>query len=198
MKIKTTYIFSILFAIAMLASCYSNNCPLNNSVTCNYHFYDMEGNAIKYGDQIKVSTLKPGMKDVWVYKKLGYKTLTLDSPDSALVADGYSETKTQQRKDTVIVGQANSDKIQIPMSYYYNCDTLVFEYGSISKKDTIKINHESYPHVELPECGTYRFHSLKGISCTNAAIDHVEISNPVVNFDGAENIKIYFNGVAEQ
>ena len=83
------------------------------------------------------------------------------------------------------------------MSYFRDADTLVFSYGGILLKDTIKIQHDSYPHVELPECGTYRYHTLKSITATDAAIDHIEISNPFVNYEGKENIKIFFNGIVE-
>ena len=43
---------------------------------------------------------------------------------------------------------------------------------------------------------TYRFHTLLGVTATDAAIDHIEISEPKVNYDGKTNVKIYFNGVA--
>lgn len=182
----------------LFVGCYSNNCPLNNTVTCNYSFYDAEGNAIIYTDTITVTTLKPGYKTVYVYRKLGEPTLTKDYQDTALVNQGYTETKLSQRNDTILLNRAyDQSKISIPMSYFNNVDTLVFSYGQISLKDTIKIYHESYPHVELPECGTYRFHSLQSINASDAAIDHIEISNPKVGYEGNENVKIYFNGVVE-
>jgi hypothetical protein len=52
--------------------------------------------------------------------------------------------------------------------------------------------------VELPECGTYRFHHLLGITATDAAIDRIEICEPTVNYDGNTNVKIYFNGVVSE
>lgn len=182
----------------LLAACYSNNCPLENTVTCNYAFYDSEGNAISYGDTITVTTLKPGYKTVYIYRKLGNLTVTKEERDEALIEQGYTETVTQQRRDTVLINQKyGASSIKVPMSYFHEEDTLVIAYKSISLRDTIKIRHSSFPHVELPECGTYRFHSLRNITATDAAIDHIEISNPTVNYDGNTNVKIYFNGVAE-
>jgi hypothetical protein len=87
--------------------------------------------------------------------------------------------------------------MKLPMSFFNTCDTLILSYRRISRKDTIKIEHISYPYVELPECGTYRYHTLKTITATDAAIDRIEIGNPQVNYEGEENIKIYFNGVVE-
>ena len=187
-----------IFSIAILVACSSNNCPLENTVTCNYYFYDSEGVAIKYGDSFSVTTLLPGEKTVYVYRKLGYTTVTTDNPDTAYVNAGYTETVAIVRRDTVLVNKAsNRSSIQVPMSYYNKADTLIFTYSSISHRDTIIVQHDSYPHVELPECGTHFYHNLLSIRATDAAIDHVDIVNPLVNHEGNENFKIYFNGVVE-
>lgn len=182
----------------LMVGCYSNNCPLNNTVTCNYYFYDSEGTAITYGDTITVTTLMPGQKMMYIYRKLGNTTVTSAYQDTTLINQGYTESTVWQRNDTILINKlSGASSMEIPMSYFHDADTLIFTYGSISLKDTIKIQHDSYPHVELPECGTYRYHTLKSITTTDAAIDHVEISNPLVNYDGSENIKIFFNGVVE-
>lgn len=182
----------------LMGGCYSNNCPLENSVVCNYYFYDSEGTAITYGDTITVTTLMPGWKTIYTYRKLGNVTVTKEYQDTALVNQGYTETASQVRNDTVLINQlSGASSMEVPMSYYHDVDTLIFAYRSISLKDTVKVFHDSYPNVELPECGTHRFHTLKSVTATDAAIDHIEINNPSVNYDGNENIKIYFNGVAQ-
>lgn len=184
---------------AMLVGCYSNNCPLENTVLCNYKFYDMDGTAISYGDQITVTTLKPGWQDVFTYRKLGYPNVVLTRIDSTLINEGYSMTQSVERKDTILLNKiSNVSTMSVPMSYFNDADTLVLTYASISNKDTIIVSQTNYPHVELPECGAYRFHKIKGVTSTAYAIDHVEIGNSEVNYEGKENIKIYFNGVAEQ
>jgi len=197
MNIKPLILLCSVSAI-VLASCSSNNCPLENTVLCNYYFYDIEGNAVTNTDTITVTTLMPGHKTVYVYRKLGELTVTLDTPDSTLVINGYSETPTTVRRDTILVNRSSThDHIQLPMSYFNAADTLVFKYSSISRNDTIIVAHRGYAHVELPECGTHYFHHLSDIEATDAAIDHVEIVNPLVDYKGNENVKIYFNGVAE-
>lgn len=199
MKTPTHVLTSALAALlCLLASCSSNNCPLENNVLCNYYFYDSDGNAITYTDAITVKTLLPGQKTVYTYRKLGYNTVTLDQPDTTYLEQGYSETESVVRRDTVLVNKSSSRSfIQLPMSYYHSADTLVFSYASISLDDTVIVSHRSYAHVELPECGTHYFHQLLDIRATDAAIDHIEIANPLVNYMGNENIRIYFNGVAE-
>ena len=185
-----------LFLALLITGCYSNNCPLENVVTCNYGFYDSEGTEIVYGDTITVTTLKPGYKTVYIYRKLGNPTVTREQQDTTLLNQGYTETQSIQRKDTILVNRlAGASSMKVPMSYFHDCDTLVFSYSRITLKDTLKVFHDSYPHVELPECGTYRFHTLKDIKATDAALDHVEISESSVDYDGNTNIKLYFNGV---
>ena len=186
-------------AVLLLVGCYSNNCPLENTVTCNYGFYDAEGKPIYYIDTITVTTLKPGYKTVYTYRKLGNKTVTKNNPDTALVNQGYTESVSQQRKDTILLNNlVGASSMKVPMSYFHEEDTLILSYKMITLKDTIKIRHTSYANVELPECGTYRFHTLQGITSTDAAIDHVEISDSKVNYDGNINVKIFFNGVVEE
>lgn len=189
----------VALVATLLVGCYSNNCPLENMVTCNYGFYDSEGTGIAYRDTITVTTLMPGYKTVYTYRKLGNLTVTKDYPDTALVNQGYTEKVSQQRNDTVLLNKLYAaSSMNVPMSYFNEADTLILAYSHISQKDTIKIEHRSYPFVELPECGTYRFHTLHHVTATDAAIDHIEISEPKVNYDGLVNVKIYFNGVLER
>lgn len=187
-----------LISLALLTACYSNNCPVDNKVFCNYYFYDSEGTAISYGDAITVSAILPGGKTVYVYRRLGEVTVTSDTVRPDLIKAGYAERVEAQRNDTILINKASGKQmLPIEMSYFNSVDTLLLRYGSISMCDTIYIEHESYPHVDIPECGSFRFHHIKSVRATDAAIDHIEISNPTVNYDGAENIKIYFNGVAQ-
>lgn len=187
-----------ILPILLLAGCYSNNCPVNNIVSCNYYFYDMEGTPITYGDHITVSAIRPGSHQVYVYRKLGEQTITSNTPRPDLVDNGFSESTQQQRNDTILINKAaNKQYLQVPMSYFNKVDTLLLRYGAILLPDTIYVEHESYPHVDIPECGSYRYHTIKDARATGNAIDHIEIANPTVNYDQNENIKIYFNQVAD-
>ncbi len=191
-------ILTILLTLALLVSCSSNNCPLENKVSCNYYFYDSEGNAIKYTDYLTIKTLKPGYKKEYTYRKLGEQSIVTDVQTPEYVEQGYTESVQEVRKDTILLNKSNTlSSVKLPMSYNNTSDTLIFHYGSILAKDTVILQHTPYPYVEMPECGSYMFHVLTGIRSTEAGIDHVEIVNPNVNYEGQENVKIYFNGVAE-
>jgi len=191
-----TYSFSLL--ISLFLSCSASNCPLESNVTCNYGFYDSEGSPIKINDEITISTLLPGSKTVYIYKRLNESTVTLDSRDESYIAKGYSETISIIRRDTVLLNKiSGASSIKVPMSYHYDKDTIIISYASITNKDTLYISHKSYTHIDLPECGTKQFHKLKDIKSTDSGIFNTEIVNSDVNYDGNENIKIYFNGVAE-
>ncbi len=190
---------AMCFVVCTLISCSSNNCPLESAVTCNYGFYDSNGTPIAYNDTLTVTTLLPGTKSRYTYQKFGERTVISDVRIDSLLEKGYSETVNVVRRDTIlgnrIVGLA---KMKIPMSYYSGNDTLILRYASISRRDTIYIQHSSYSNVDLPECGTHRFHTLTSVRATDAGIDHVEIVNSTVNYTGSENIRIYFNGIAEE
>ena len=182
----------------LFTGCSSNNCPLESTVRCNIGFYDSEATAISYGDTITVRTLLPGNKSIYTYRKTGSTLITLEYRDTTLLKAGYTETVTEARRDTILVNKAvGKSSISLPMSYYNSADTLIFTYASISRKDTIEVSHDNYTHIELPECGAHYFHTITSIDYTEAAIDHIEINNPTVNYDGNENIRIYFNGVAQ-
>ena len=191
-------ILSVTISVLQLFGCSASNCPLENTVTCNYGFYDSEGNPVRYNDTLTVSTLLPGLKTVYIYRQLGYLPVTLDHQDSSYISKGYSESKQVVRRDTILINKlSGGSSISLPMQYYSHNDTIIFSYSSISNKDTLYIQHDSYSYVDLPECGTHRFHTITGLRTTYSGISQVELTTPRVNYDGKENIKIYFNGTAE-
>lgn len=117
---------------------------------------------------------------------------------SQLVDNGYKETVSITRHDSIILNRIpNASKLSLPMAYHNQGDTLIFNYSSLSRNDTIYIAHDNFPQVNLPECGTYMFHRITGAKSTDTSIERIEISNPNVNYEGKENIKIYFMGTLE-
>ena len=81
MRLPYRYYHILIISLLLLSGCSASNCPLENTVTCNYGFYDSEGTAVTYNDTITVSTLLPGTKTVYIYRRLGYSTVTLDKQD---------------------------------------------------------------------------------------------------------------------
>ena len=125
--------------------------------------------------------------------------------DSEGTAVAYNETMSvymrlpNTGRDSLIINKVTgASNFEIPMSYFHSKDTLIIEYASLVRKDTIVVSHKSYAHVDLPECGTKYFHELLDISTTHIGIDKIEIVNPMVNYDKMENVRIFFNGVATE
>lgn len=193
-RIKAFIGAGTLCMLMLLGACTSANCPLDNYVLCNYGFYDSNGNQVKMADELTVTTLRPGTKQMYLYRQLGYVNITLAYVDSALIDSGYVCTPITVRNDTVLANKlTNASMFGIPMSYFNTEDTVVLRYASLSSADTIYVSHESYAHVELPECGSYRFHALKSVRFTTYGLVDVQISNPTVTYEGNENFKIIFN-----
>lgn len=186
-------------ALCTILSCSSSNCPLESTVTCNYGFYDINGVAVAYNDTITVTTLLAGTKTQYTYRMMGERTVTSDVRIDSLIEKGYTETVSEVRRDAILGNKLTGlASMKLPMRYFSDRDTIIIQYASISSKDTLFIHHLSYSNVDLPECGTHRFHTLLDIRSTDAGIDHVEIVNPDVNYLGGENVRIYFNGTAEE
>lgn len=185
-------VLSLLLTIA----CSTATCPMDTVVTCNYDFFDADGNTSVLYDTLTVTIAKP--TTFYIYTKEGKKDSVSRTRITALVDSGYTETVKKLKVDTTLVNNlANGGSIKVPMSYYASVDTLVLHYKKILLPDTMYVFHEGYTHVETPECGSYRFHNLKEIRTTDRCIDRVEIINPKVNYEKEFNVKIYFNTLPE-
>ena len=182
--------------VTFVVACSTVTCPMDTIVKCNYTFYNTNGEAAALADTLNVTIQKTAY--LYSYHKDGFKDTTFTKPVKAFTDNGYTETVSTYRKDTTLVNKlVNGTKMSLAMSYYNKVDTLVLHYGLIYLPDTIYVSHDSYTHVETPECGSYRFHRLTDVRCTDRGIDHIEITNPTVNYEGEENIRIYFNNYAE-
>ena len=90
------------------------------------------------------------------------------------------------------------------MSYSGDADTLVFTFTpagvAAGCSDTLIVCKTNQPHIISLECGASVFHTITAINYTHRtptetyryAIDSVAVSNAEANFDGKENLKIYF------
>ncbi|MBR4365393.1 MAG: hypothetical protein IKP43_01275 [Bacteroidaceae bacterium] len=195
----TTIALSVLTTIAVLsASCSSNNCPLDNTVTCNYYFFDSNDNPISLYDTLTVSVILPGHDTLYTYRMVGNPTINSRKRIDSLVIQGYKEVVSITRHDSILINSiVNASHLELPMSYFNQADTLVFDYYNLRNNDTIYIDHDNMVQVNLPECGSYMFHRITGIKNTDAAIDKIEIINPNVNYERKENIRIHFTGTIE-
>lgn len=183
---------------ALAWACSSNNCPVENTVACNYYFYDSAGKAISLNDTLTVSIMLPGHDTIFQYRYTGTPHINSKVRIDSLLEKGYKEVMVVTRHDSVLVNKATKTAtLKLPMAYFLDADTIIFDYASLSNNDTLCISHDNMTHVELPECGSYMFHRITNATCTEAAIEKIEIANPSVDYEGKENIKIYFAGTVE-
>lgn len=94
------------------------------------------------------------------------------------------------RDSTVVNHITNASELQLPMSYVYECDTILFSYKN-NATDTLYVKHENIPYFVSMECGTAMYHRIQEIEHTTAFIDSVVIVNNYINYDNNENVKLY-------
>ena len=108
------------------------------------------------------------------------------------IAIGDTLTVTALGTDSVLLNRAyGQSRMELPMSNAGATDVIVMSFSNAGT-DTIWIDHTNYPYYETPECGAAIFHNITGIRATNNTIERVEIVKNSVNYDGLENVKIFF------
>jgi hypothetical protein len=129
--------------------------------------------------------------------KCNYTFCDVEGADAVLQDTLNVDVRKGGRDTTLVSNLVSGSGFSVAMSYYNRVDTLILHYRQIALPDTIYVWHDGYTHVENPECGSYRFHILKDVRCTERGIDRLEIINPKVDYEGSGNIKVYFNSFAE-
>lgn len=166
MRLFIRNIICIVAVAAATFGCTTNDCPLNNTVSLVCGFYNSaDGNPL-----------------------------------------GIADTLTITIRDSVVLNRAvGAATVSLPMSYAAEADTLVLNYTpegtTASAADILIVSKTNQPHVISLECGTRVFHTITGATnhaprtpdaTYRYAVDSVVVSNPNVNFDGQENLKIYY------
>ena len=96
--------------------------------------------------------------------------------------------------DSVLVNQEiGASSASIPMSYWLDADTLIFEVcgETYLLVDTVYVEKENIPHFESPDCPSKMFHAITAVRCTHNFMDDITITNPIVNYDQVENLQIH-------
>ena len=95
-------------------------------------------------------------------------------------------------KDSIMVNHiTEAAGVSLPMSYAQETDTVVFHYDDTTC-DSLYVTHINKPFYQSMECGLLMFHQIEKIRSTNVWIENAAIINNTVNFNGHENIRIYF------
>ena len=150
----------------VVASCNDVSCPLNNTVASIYGFYAsarVDGGEFVAGSAVSI-------QDTLTIKALG--------PDTVLV--------------NRLVGKGT---VNLPVSFYQDVDVLEFEFTdkqSCVGADTLWISKKNTHHFDDPSCPIHMWHTILNVRSTHHLIDTVLINNAEVNYDGLENLQIYF------
>lgn len=164
-------IVSSILLLPLLLACENITCPLNNTVAGVYGFYASARSGdgpFVAGGAIKISD-----------------TLTI----TALGAD------------TVIANKVvNRSKVSLPVSFYGEIDSLRFTFTAedgTTGRDTIWIHKENFGHLDDPSCPLHMWHNITYVRSTHYLIDTVLVNHAEINYDGLENLQIYFRTQAE-
>ena len=156
---------SLLAATLSLAltACSEIDCPLQNIVALRVGFYGADGAQVQLPDTLSI--LAAGT-------------------DSVLFNRGIAITSAD-----------------IPVSYTREADTLLLRMADAAGRvatDTLIFGHTNQVHFENIDCPPAVFHAITSVRWTShdasvlpLAVDSVELTEPNVNYDARENLKIY-------
>ncbi len=139
----------------------------------------------------------------------------VDCPLNNVVAVKYGlynyDGESQTLQDTLTISAIGTDSILLnkaqgissfllPVHYTSDKDSLILRFSDTEGDemiDTLCISHTNEAHFEAMDCPLCYFHTLTDVTCTNHAIERVELVNPTVNYDTQENICIYLRSFIE-
>lgn len=88
----------------------------------------------------------------------------------------------------------DASQVKLPVSYYNDADTLEFLFQGEDGEgsDTLYIEKKNIAHLDDVSCPAHMWHYITHVYSTHHLIDTVLISEPNINYDGKENLQIYF------
>ena len=156
-----------ILMVALLVSCSSIDCSVNNLVRTKYQFYSSSGDSLNLLDTMTVVTMRVDGSDTIIY----------DANDDVVFNKG--------------VGISS---FHLPISYSHPEDVLVFSFyrDSLHVTETVWVKKDDYPHFESVDCNASFFHNLTNIRYTQNCFDSIVIVNPsVTNDDKVLHVRIY-------
>lgn len=129
--------------------------------------------------------------------------------DGESVRVGDTLTVTMAGTDSVLLNRlCNFNSFQVPLRQQASgtlTDTL-FLHWSLSvpageeaeeRVDTLFVEHACRIHFESIDCPSTVFHDVKTAGCSHQMLDSVSISNPLVDYEHYENLRLHFSVVPE-
>ena len=150
----------------LAASCDNVSCPLNNTVESVYGFY------------------------------ASARTSDGEFVAGKGISVGDTITITALGPDTVLANKLiNKSGVSLPLSFYGQVDVLQFKYTDQENRsafDTLWVEKQNQHHWDDPSCPVHIWHTINAVRFSRHLIDTVIVSNRDINYDGLENIQIYF------
>lgn len=176
MNFKSTFgwlrnlLLKVITACSLVA-CSNIDCPLDNQVVMTLAFFNSSsGVPLSISDSLSVYGLQNGKEEILFNRGISLKSITLPLNQAS-------------DKDTLL---------------------LVFHSDTESIKDTLFLRHSRQAHFEAIDCPASIFHhilssriSARIVESKLPIIDSVIISNPNVNYEDVENIKVFFRPIAQ-
>ena len=169
---KTKGLYAVLFVAILFChvSCNTYNCQLETKVNCVYGFYA----SAREGDGNFVA--------------------------GSAITVGDTITITAMGINTVLANKlVNKSDASVAVSYYGDVDSLLFTFGDedFTGYDTVYVYKENIAHLDDPSCPAHMWHRITEVRSTRHLLDTVLISNPDINYNGLENLQLYFR-IAEE
>ncbi len=158
----------ILFCMLILSglvvsSCDVENCSTNTLAYLHFSLVDQDGKSFNTSDTITI---------------IGETTV-----NDTLVSD------------TLINQETGASSFSLLLSYN-DYTRFVFAYTSLERQyigtDTIRIDHRNIPYFTSLDCGTMMFYEITQVQYTHHRLDSLTITNPNIDNNEKENIKLYF------
>ena len=125
------------------------------------------------------------------YNRIGFYSMSAEGIEKEYaMQDALTVSMMINGQEAEVIGN-NKDGLRLPMSYTQECDTVLFTYEG-EMQDTLYVNHSNIQFYQSMECGTVMYHRINSVGHTRNMIDSIAIAQNFVNFDGNENLKVYF------
>lgn len=157
--------------VGLLMACTSIDCPLDNAVDLTCNLYATEtGSALTLTDTLTVRAC--GTDSVLLNRGISLNTFTL------------------------------------PLRYRSGTDTLLFRFSNDQGQfavDTLFVEQTAEVHFESEDCPVSFYHTIDQVRWTSHAlaampltIDNVEIKRNQVDYENAENLRIYLRATTDE
>lgn len=134
--------------------------------------------------------------DCTLYNIVECKLAFYDADNNALQLNDTLDVYAEGIESPLLNKLKGKSNFAVPLSYFKDKDTLqlIIHGDGYLYEDWLIIEKTNIEHFESLNCPVKMFHTITGVSTSsNSIIDSVSITNPNVEYNNGENIKIYLH-----